>query len=99
VICFATTVQQDGLALEYVPYEEWTAAVCTATVRQDGWALGHVPEGRLRSVEVCKEAVQQNGIALYFVPVDLVVAVRPGLQAAEQAEKAEKVEKVEEVVA
>jgi tetratricopeptide (TPR) repeat protein len=65
-ICL-TAVQQDGMALEYVPVALRTAEVCLAAVKQNGKALEYVPVV-LRTAEICLAAVQQDGKALEYLP-------------------------------
>jgi hypothetical protein len=59
-------VQQNGVALQYVPEALRTEAVALAAVQQNGWALQLVPEA-LRTEAVALAAVQQDGWALEYV--------------------------------
>jgi len=68
VISFA--VNQNGLALEYVPHELRTEELCRIAVAQDGWALKYVPQ-KLRTDEMCRIAVKQDGRPLQYVPEPL----------------------------
>jgi hypothetical protein len=48
--------------------EVQTEAMCLAAVRQDGWLLEYV---HVKTPELCMSAVQRNGDALLFVPIEL----------------------------
>jgi len=59
-------VQQNGLALEFVPPEIRNFDICKIAVQQNGLALQFVPSNMINS-DICKIAVQQNGAALQFI--------------------------------
>jgi hypothetical protein len=76
--CLAA-VQEDGIALKYVPEEFKTPEVCLAAVGENlvrafrikpDSPLRYVPE-ECKTPELCLLAVQQDGAALYFVPGNL----------------------------
>ena len=59
-------VQQDGGALQCVPVEHRTTALCLAAVQQNGYVLQFVPVEH-QTTTLCLAAVQQNGYALQYV--------------------------------
>ena len=60
-------LEDDGLDLEYVPYELRTKEICEIAVTENGHALGFVPEG-VMTIELCEIAVRESGEYLYYVP-------------------------------
>jgi len=60
-------VQQNGLALQFVPPEMRNSDICKIAVQQNGLALEFVPSNMINS-DICKIAVQQNGAALHLIP-------------------------------
>ena len=60
-------LEDDGLYLEYVPYELRTKEICEIAVTENGHALGFVPEG-VMTIELCEIAVRESGEYLYYVP-------------------------------
>jgi hypothetical protein len=72
-------VEQNGLALEYVPDELRTPEVCDKAVGQDGLALKYVPD-ELMTREVCEKAVGQDGRAIIYVPFELWDEVKAAVE-------------------
>ena len=70
---YLAVVQQDGLALQYIPYEFKTPELCLAAVERHGGALMFVPD-EFKTAELCLAAVKQDGLALRLVPDDLKTA-------------------------
>jgi Domain of unknown function (DUF4116) len=60
-------LEQNGLALKYVPEDYKTPELCHLAVEQDGLALYDVP-GKYQTHELCRLAVEQNALALQYVP-------------------------------
>jgi hypothetical protein len=52
-------VTNDGTALQYVPYQLRTEALCFAAVKQDSEALRYVPEA-LKTRELCLMAAKED---------------------------------------
>ena len=63
-------VEDDGYALQYVPDELKSEAVCAKAVERNGDALRYVPD-ELKSEAVCAKAVENDGYALQYVPDEL----------------------------
>ncbi len=59
-------VERNGYALQYVPAEARTEAVCLKAMESDGYALRYVP-AEARTEAVCLKAVERNGDALQYV--------------------------------
>ena len=59
-------VESDGDALQYVPDELKSEAVCAKAVERNGYALQYVPD-ELKSEAVCAKAVENDGDALQYV--------------------------------
>ena len=59
-------VESDGYALQYVPDELKSEAMCAKAVESNGDALQYVPD-ELKSEAVCAKAVERNGDALQYV--------------------------------
>ena len=59
-------VERNGYALQYVPDELKSEAVCAKAVESDGYALQYVPEALMNEAVVSK-AVERNGDALRYV--------------------------------
>ena len=63
-------VERNGYALQYVPDELKSEAMCAKAVERDGDALQYIPD-ELKSEAVCAKAVESNGDALQYVPDEL----------------------------
>jgi hypothetical protein len=66
-IFMKAVIQQNGMALKYVPEAQKTEDLCLEAVKQNGWALEFVPEAQ-KTEALCFIAAKQNGWALKFVP-------------------------------
>jgi len=64
-------VSQNGLALQYVPYEHITEELCEIAVRQNGLALQYIPHEHITE-KLCRIAVKQNGYILQYVPNEYI---------------------------
>jgi Domain of unknown function (DUF4116) len=62
-------LEQNGMALEYVPMDKRSLELCRIAIEQNGEALEHLPE-EYRTPELCRIAIEQNGLALYSVPTN-----------------------------
>ena len=60
-----------GFAVQYLPDELKTEALCIAAVQQNGKTLEFVPDA-LKTEELCLAAVQQDGVSIQFVPDKLI---------------------------
>ena len=60
------SVQNNGLALQFVPLEIRDSEICKIAVQNNGLALQFVPL-EIRDSEICKIAVQNNGLALFLL--------------------------------
>jgi len=70
-ICYAA-VEQNGLALQYVPAQFKSAKLCFAAVEQNWWALQYVPSHPdVKTEAVCIAAVRKNRIAFQFIPIGM----------------------------
>ena len=56
-----------GFAVQHLPNELKTEALCLAAVQQDGRTLAYVPDA-LKTETLCLAAVQQDGYTLQYVP-------------------------------
>ena len=63
-------VESDGEALQYVPDELKSEALCAKAVERNGDALRYVPD-ELKSEALCANAVESDGYALRYVPDEL----------------------------
>ena len=59
-------IQQDGLALQYIPTQVWTDELVELAVQENGLALQYIPT-QVRRSELVELAVQENGHALQYV--------------------------------
>ena len=65
---YLAEVEENGLALRYVPLSRRTRTICLAAVRSNGLALQHVPVNMRSDIVLCLDAVDSAGMALEFVP-------------------------------
>lgn len=66
-VIFEWAVQKNGQALQLVPIEHRTLALCSKALNQKGTALKHVPS-KLIDYTLCLAAVRNDGYALKEVP-------------------------------
>ena len=61
---YLAEVEENGLALRYVPLARRTRTICLAAVRSNGLALQHVPANMRSDIVLCLDAVDSAGMAL-----------------------------------
>ena len=68
---YLAEVEENGLALRYVPLSRRTRTICLAAVRSNGLVLQYVPANMRSDIVLCLDAVDSAGMALEFVPESL----------------------------
>jgi hypothetical protein len=63
-------LNNNGLALQFIPEELRTKELCEIAVNNYGSALEWIPE-KFKTETICKIAVKNSGIALEFIPEEL----------------------------
>ena len=72
---YVASVQENGLALQYIPEQFHNQKLYLTAVQQNGLALQYVPKGR-RTLDICMAAMAENPMTSTNIPSHLIKEVR-----------------------